>query len=269
MPDGEGAVGSHRIEQVTPVGTHPRMAHTALLALRPNDGIDVLHEGSRALIEANAAEAVLQISNLSRQRYTWSGTEIDGLPIGRESGECFKYHTVSHQRRTNHAFFLQVEDIHIGSVIIHLQSLLAPCMEGRDDNVRGEADISSRRRKSEIHTTTRRALDIQFAQHTVLVENGTPTLASHIHHRKIGLLHGMCVAIHTTISHQLISGKISFLKILHAALTYLQMAENLIVGLNQPITQIWVHLIFHHMPKERTILRPASRLLITCRNRNF
>ena len=79
----------------------------------------------------------------------------------------------------------------------------------------------------------------------------------------------MSVAIHTTISHQLISGKISFLKILHTALTYLQMAENLIVGLNQPIAQIWVHLILYHMPKERTILRPASRFLVTSRNRYF
>jgi hypothetical protein len=84
------------------------------------------------------------------------------------------------------------------------------------------------------------------------------------------------VTVHATVAHQPVGAERPFVEVFDAPLAYLQVAEHLVVGFYQPVSEIRVYLVFHHCPVEILVLLPfAARLrhhghgdILACRFRH-
>ena len=111
VPDGEGAIIGHGIEQIMPVRTDAGMAYGAFCVLRqcrrrPDDSIHLVSYSARFLIEGDTAQAILQLLDIPRQENAVRHTVVDIFSIGREGGEGLELQGVAEQGRADDGIVL-------------------------------------------------------------------------------------------------------------------------------------------------------------------
>ena len=92
----------------------------------------------------------------------------------------------------------------------------------------------------------------------MLIEDGTTARSSDIHHRQLGVLVGEGVAVHTAVLQLFIVAEGIHIEVFDATLLDLYVIPYLIVGFNEPVGQVRIHLVAHNVPVEGRVLRPCS-----------
>ena len=209
-------------------------------------------DSTRGFIEGDADEAVLKIFDVTRQGDAVRHAIVDIFAVWGEGWEGLKLQTVTEQWRRDDAMLLHVGHIDIRPSIKDFEALARHAVESRNDLLGGVSDIAPGRTESEIDA----ARDIQLTQLTMLIQNSATTRTTDIHHRKLRILVGEGVAVHTTVFQLLIVTEGIGFKILYATLLNLYLVPDLVVGLYQTIGEIGINLVFDNLPSEGLILNP-------------
>ena len=270
VPDGEGAVVGHGVEQPPPVGADAGVADGALrpggrragsLSRRlrqcrstPDDGIHPLAEAARPLVEGDAHQGVLQAPDVARQADGVGGAVVDVAAVGRERREGLEHEAVGRQRRRDDAALLQVGHVDVAARVEHLEPPSRVAVEGGDDLLRRVSDVPAGRREPEVDA----AGDAQLLEPPLAVEDGPAARAAHVHHRQTGRLAGVGMAVHAAVVELLVVADGPGVERLQAALLDAYLVPYLVVGLDEAVGQVGVYLLLGHGPAEGPVLPPLA-----------
>ena len=147
---------------------------------------------------------------------------------------------------------LHVCHIDIRRGIKYLQAFAGLAVESGDDVLSGIGDVSAIGTETEIDA----ARDTEFAQLTVLVEDCSTARTTDVHHTQLRTLVSERVAVHAAVLQLFIMTDSFHLEVLYTTLLDLDLIPYLIVGLDETISEIRIHLVADNVPLEGLVLYP-------------